>query len=327
MTRMAMHKPLRVLFILPDLSLGGAETVTLNIVSGLVAQGIDAGVHLMRDSPVASPLPDNLMVSGRVVKAKATSNEVFGRGRWLPLLRRAHRCDVLVGALELRSHLIAVLIGKVIRRPVVLWLHKDLETFLAKKSIVFRAVYRVIFCFVLHQCRAMVVVSDGSVKSAARLCAASASKLLKIYNPVRFSAIDAALQGAVQPKSKKFVLSVGRMVWQKGFDILIDAFAIVAPVFPHLQLIILGEGMLRPTLTQRAAALGLADRVHMPGFSSPYMLMSDADVFVLSSRSEGLSMVLIEAMYCGAPIVSTDCPSGPAEVLMQGKYGTLVPVY
>jgi glycosyltransferase involved in cell wall biosynthesis len=90
---------------------------------------------------------------------------------------------------------------------------------------------------------------------------------------------------------------------------------------------LLGGGELTPEYESLIVELGIEEEVAMPGFvTEPYPYMAHADVFALSSRVEGLSLVLIEAMACGTPVVSTDCPNGPSEVLVDGKYGELVPV-
>ena len=93
------------------------------------------------------------------------------------------------------------------------------------------------------------------------------------------------------------------------------------------RLVALGEGPERPRLEALAAALGVADRVALPGFDpNSYAYMRRARLFVLPSRAEGLPTVLIEAMACGTPVVSTDCRTGPREILEDGRWGTLVPV-
>jgi len=121
-------------------------------------------------------------------------------------------------------------------------------------------------------------------------------------------------------------LGVGRLTAQKDFATLIRAFSAVRQRRP-CRLIILGEGKLRGELEALAAALGVGDDVDLAGFSeNPFAMMRAADLFVLSSSREGFPNVLAEAMAVGVPVVATDCPSGPMEILEGGKYGPLVPV-
>jgi len=108
-------------------------------------------------------------------------------------------------------------------------------------------------------------------------------------------------------------------------DVILRAAAAVAPR-QRFHLAILGEGEQRAALEQLAAELGIADRVFFLGFQpQPWLFVSKADLFVLSSRYEGFGNVLIEAMRQGVPVVSTDCPGGPSEILEDGRYGRLVP--
>ena len=114
---------------------------------------------------------------------------------------------------------------------------------------------------------------------------------------------------------------------QKDFPTLLRAFAAVKTVRPALRLVLLGEGSARPALARLARELGIEEAVLLPGHvDNPYAFMSRAAVFALLSIYEGLPTVLIEALACGAPVVSTDCPSGPAEILEHGRLGRLVPV-
>ena len=122
------------------------------------------------------------------------------------------------------------------------------------------------------------------------------------------------------------ILSAGRLVDQKDFSTLIRAFAQVVKSRPA-RLVILGEGRERGALAALARELGVAEGVDLPGFvANPFAWMARARVFAVSSIYEGLSMVLVEAMACGTPVVSTDCPHGPREVLEDGRWGRLVPV-
>lgn len=122
------------------------------------------------------------------------------------------------------------------------------------------------------------------------------------------------------------LLAAGRLMEEKGFRTLLRAFAMLL-ARRRARLIVLGKGPQLPVLLSLAEDLGIREHVDFPGFVvNPYSFMARADLFVLSSRVEGLPTVLVEAMACGCPVVSTDCPFGPAEVLEGGRLGGLVPV-
>jgi glycosyltransferase involved in cell wall biosynthesis len=157
------------------------------------------------------------------------------------------------------------------------------------------------------------------------------SHLSVVYNPVDVASIEAK-QRAALPAWAAFmtreptVVAAGRLVRQKGFDLLIRAHAALRGRGVAHQLVIVGEGELRPALEALIAELGVQDSVHLPGYvSNPYPLMCHASVFALSSLWEGFGAVIVEAMACGAAVVAFDCPSGPSEILEGGRYGVLVP--
>jgi glycosyltransferase involved in cell wall biosynthesis len=151
-----------------------------------------------------------------------------------------------------------------------------------------------------------------------------------VYNPVvgpellRLAAEEVPDRRLIEPPPT--ILGVGRLVPAKGFDTLIRAFALVQRQ-REAKLVILGEGPLRPDLLKLTEELGVAERVAFPGFDkNPFRYMARCSVFVLSSRFEGLPGALIQAMACGAPVVSTDCPAGPGEIIDPDRDGVLVPV-
>ena len=157
------------------------------------------------------------------------------------------------------------------------------------------------------------------------------SAIRTIYNPVvdeklREMAAEALDHPWFQPGAPSVVLGVGRLILQKDFATLLRAFAILN-ARRRARLVILGEGRLRPALESLARELGVEDHVALPGFAeNPYRYMSRAAVFALSSIYEGLPGVLIQALACGCPVVSTDCPGGSAEILHGGQVGRLVPM-
>jgi glycosyltransferase involved in cell wall biosynthesis len=177
----------------------------------------------------------------------------------------------------------------------------------------------------------VVTVSDGVQEDLMRHVSVAADRMVTIHNPVVDDRLQRLAQAApthpwLREHGVPVVLAAGRLIGQKDFATLLDAFAKVRRE-RAARLIILGEGELREALQQRAEKLGLADDVSLPGFeANPFSAMRMASVFVLSSRFEGLANVLIEAMACGAAVVSTDCPSGPREILEDGRWGLLVPV-
>jgi len=177
---------------------------------------------------------------------------------------------------------------------------------------------------------AIVAVSKGVAKDLAKVINLPPNRITTIYNPVISPEIkDHAMEYACDwffPGSPPVILAVGKLRPAKDFPTLLRAFARVRGMM-KARLIILGEGEERVKLLKQAQDLGISDDLYMPGFvKNPFSYMAKASVFVLSSAWEGLAMVLIEALACGCPVVSTDCPSGPAEILENGRFGTLVPV-
>lgn len=182
------------------------------------------------------------------------------------------------------------------------------------------------------QADAIVAVSDGVADDLARTGGLARETVTTIYNPVVTPALTA--QAAETPphswleesNSPPVIVAVGRLVPQKNFALLLRAFARLLEQRPA-RLLILGEGRERARLEALAEKLDIRDHVALPGFvTNPYAAFARAALFVLSSDWEGLPTVLIEALACGCPVVSTDCPSGPAEILADGRYGPLVPV-
>lgn len=161
----------------------------------------------------------------------------------------------------------------------------------------------------------IIVISKADLKAWKK----HTSNAICIYNPVT---ID---NPAPSDLSSKHVISVGRLDYQKGFDLLINAWKIVSEKHPEWHLDIYGEGTLRQQLQKQIDGLQLDDKVSLCGRTSNISkAYTEHSVYVMSSRAEGLGLVLLEAASCGLPLIAFDCPSGPSEIVEDGKNGFLV---
>jgi glycosyltransferase involved in cell wall biosynthesis len=184
---------------------------------------------------------------------------------------------------------------------------------------------------VVSRSRGLIVVSRGVAEEFAAITRVRQDKVHVVYNPViQPQLAQIALEPIDHPwpldGGPPIILGVGRLTKEKDFSLLIRAFAQAKAVRP-CRLLIIGEGEERDRLVALAAELGVSDSVDLPGFQpNPMPYMQAARLLVLSSPAEGFGNVLVEALYCGTAVVSTDCPHGPREILAGGKYGRLVPV-
>ncbi len=201
------------------------------------------------------------------------------------------------------------------------------------------------FCQLAHQAEFLQAVSKGIADSISHLVpAAQSAKIRTIYNGLNPSIQKLASQdvnllsehfsaepvnlaaGRVVPNAPRVILTAGRLSGQKNHRMLVRAFAEVRKK-QDVILVMLGEGAGKLEILREAKQAGVAEFVLMPGWvQNPYAYMSRADVFVLSSNYEGLPNALIEALACGCPVVSTDCPHGPSEILENGRWGRLTPL-
>jgi glycosyltransferase involved in cell wall biosynthesis len=183
--------------------------------------------------------------------------------------------------------------------------------------------YRITATLLYRAARKVIAVSIGvadDVRGCTRGLSSSIEVIYNAINPDRYLYENGRTNRGC---SRRKLINVGRLKSQKNQALLLEAFAIVASSV-DAELMIVGDGDLRGDLEAQADRLGIADRVQFTGYrSDPGRLMAQADLFVLSSDYEGLPTVLVEALYAGLAIVSTDCPHGPREILMGGEYGVL----
>ena len=177
----------------------------------------------------------------------------------------------------------------------------------------------------------IVAVSNGVADDLSSTTGIARERITSIYNPAVTPGLQEKARATLNhpwfaPGSPPVVLGVGRLAAEKDFSTLLKAFARVRAV-RKVRLMILGEGRERDTLEALGHELGVTTDIELPGWiDNPFAYMARAAVFVLASAYEGFGNVVVEAMACGCPVVSTNCPSGPAEILDGGAYGPLVPV-
>lgn len=171
-----------------------------------------------------------------------------------------------------------------------------------------------------------VCVQTSDAEQALRNMVQQLPAVVAIPNPVPSDIFHIQRQESVEKESSARIDALGRLVPAKGFPLLINAFAEVAEKRPAWHLYIHGEGPQRAELERQAELVGLKDRIHLPGRTEfPWHELARSQIFVLSSQHEGFPNALLEAMALGLPCVTTDCPSGPADISQQGKDARLVP--
>ena len=306
---------------------GGPERMVLNLAAHLSAGHHEVDLLTVRRiSPhLLGPIPSVNLVS---LGTRHTWTSLFPLCRYL----RRRRPHALL-AVKNRANLVAVA-ARAIAAPATRLVLREGTTpsaALAEASPWRRWRHHLPMRWLYPKGDAIVAVSDGVRNDIAALTGLSPQRIAVIPNPVVTTDL---LAQAAQPLDHPWfnaaalpvVLGVGRLTRQKDFPTLLRAFAAVRAQTP-CRLVILGEGRDRPALRSLARTLGISQDVDLPGFSpNPYAYMARAGVFVLSSAWEGSPNVLTEALALGTPVVGTDCPSGPREILQNGRFGRLVPV-
>lgn len=316
-----------IAFFSPSLRGGGAERVIVNLVQGLAGRGLPVDVVLASaEGPYLADLPPTVRVVD--LHSKRVLPCVLPLAKYL----RRERPRVLVSSMS-HANVVALWAGALARvsTPVIVTVHNTLSQTTRNDSGIHGWIWPLLLRTFYPQAHGIVAVSRGAADDLANTSRIPRDRIEVIYNPVITPGLreragrapDHPWYAAGQPP---VVLGVGRLTRQKDFPTLIRAFAELRRRRPA-RLIILGEGEERAALTALVVELGLEADVALLGFQNDALaFMAHAAVFVLSSAWEGLPTVLIEALAAGTRVVSTDCESGPREILQDGRLGELVPV-
>lgn len=318
----------RIAIFLPSLNGGGAERVMVTLANAFAARGYEVDLVL---AAAQGPYLKDVSAAVRIVDLKA--------GRvimaLLPLMRylRRQRPVAMLTAMT-HANVVALLARRLARVPTRLVV-SERTTISVEVDRAQDLAARIIYALVpklYSRAAGIVAVSQAAAADLVGFAGLPASGVEVIYNPFDLDRIQTLAAGPLMhpwfvPGQPPVILAIGRLNEAKDYPALIRAFARLRKS-RAARLLILGEGELRSSLEALVGECGLTtDGVQMPGFVvNPFAYLARCGVFVLSSRWEGLPGALIEAMACGAPVVSTDCPSGPREILESGRWGTLVSV-
>lgn len=313
----------RIALVLHGLYGGGTERVMLSLTGAFLAAGYDVDIVLRRlRGPLLPLVPDQARLFSLDCESLGAIPLAFAR------YLRAERPDAVIVNMWPVTSLCAI--GHRLARaqgPLALVEHAPLTTERRYRNPLRRLVVHATLALGCRLADMNIAVSSGVADDIARLAGMRRDRFTVIHNPVEVPPAPRASAGTGgrDTGGRRRIVSVGRLSPEKNQLLLLDAFARVAGRV-DAELVILGEGRLRGRLENRVAELGLEERVSLPGFvNDPYPVYRSADLFVLASDFEGFGNVIVEALACGVPVVSTDCPAGPREILRGGEFGALVP--
>ena len=322
---LARSRGLRIALVVDSLGGGGAEKVITTLASEFANLG-HTPILVVGDSH--GPWRGNVSDAVQTLDLAVRNKRALLARRLTASLAQLESDVVLVTGMPcIASVLTAVRLG-FLRCPVVVRERSSvsLEMAAARTGRIVRP-----FRHVLYPAAARVIcVSEGARTDFLSTVHYPRHRTHVVYNPAGITTGDLAASVPDHPffcnPTIPVIMTAGRFAAEKDHFTLLRAFAEARKRRP-IRLILLGEGPLRRDLEQLASALKLVDDISLPGYrSDARAFMRHADLFVLSSRFEGMPNALLEALFCGARIVSTDCTSGPREILDNGRYGQLVPV-
>lgn len=312
----------KLLLVVPSLGAGGAERICVLLAQGLQRLGHQVSVVTIfgSDSDFFA-LPEGVLrvaldlgsdTSGIVAKLSHNRRRVAAVRRQIC----EQRPDAVISFLS-TANVLALLASVGLRVPVVVTEHAD-----PRRQPLPRA-WRLLRRACYPRAAALVSVSRGVDEG---FCWLAPQRRAIIANPICWHDIQSAAGDAPAISGPRTVIGMGRLEGEKGFDLLLAAFARLPEELSDWRLTILGEGSQRSALESLAGNLGLGGRVQLPGaLRDPFPALKYAGLFVLPSRYEGFGNALVEAMACGLPVVAADCDSGPREIIRPGIDGLLVP--
>lgn len=328
---------MKIALFIPDLYGGGAQRMIVNMALTYAAQGHETHLVLGTRSGtyerlLVEPLPSNLRVID-FDKKRVT-------GTLFPLIKylKTEKPDVLLSALTHANimALAAKMLAPKVPTKIIVSERNHFSSRTGHNNGKREAINSFLMPLFYRTADAVVGISEGVARDVAVVAKLPANKIHWIHNPVVTPDLIKEAESDIEPDATTaawlnrdttpVIVTSGRLVKQKDHRTLFEAFALLQKQKPS-RLLMLGEGSRKEYLEDLAKDLGITDKIHFAGFvDHPLAAMKRANLFVLSSRWEGFGNVVVEALLCDLPVVSTDCPAGPAEILDHGKYGLLVPM-
>lgn len=319
---------MKIMFFIPSLEGGGAERVALNLAREAVSNNVEifvvvskAGGKLLQDMNKIATIID--LKKSRVNQCVRPLAKAIDFVKPDAVISFMDHCNIVL--------LLCKIFANYKNFKTIISVHNNLEVNLTKTSRWKGGLIKFLVSKLYSRADSIVCVSNGVKFSLSKfLKERTLNKTYVIYNPsLDESIMSKAREGIDLPfvlEDHKLVCAVGRLTKQKGFDLLISAYAALKDHSLSSRLIILGEGEERENLINLIDKLNLKNEVFLLGFQdNPYKYISKSDLFVFSSRWEGFGVALVEALYLKTNVVSFDCDYGPREILDNGFYGELVP--
>lgn len=313
----------KLMFVITSMEGGGAEKVVVDIVNLLNPDKYDISLALFeKKGAYLKYLPGFVKIYDLNKKSRYSFIKLVLH---LAVLFRKIKPDTVISFMNysnLISIISKILAGRKIKLVISVHIHLSsairhyrfagIKTYTYKKPL-FNYVSS---CF---------VPSEGIRRDLISSFGIAEDKIKVVHNPIDLARIDKLKDEKVEPPLGKYIIAAGRLAHQKGYSHLIRAYSLICNEIEE-KLVILGEGKQEKELKGLTKLLGIEKRVSFLGFQgNPYKYMKNASFFVLSSLFESFAIVIVEAMACGTPVIATDCPSGPGEIITDGINGILVP--
>ena len=317
----------KIFIILPDLCGGGAERLHVYLANEWLFRGYYVEFILMKNKGdlISLLCPDIKIKDFNVLQIRSL---IYPLSKYI----KKNKPDIIITAMWPLTSAVVIawcISGK--KGNLYLSDHENLSASYLSQHRVKPSFLKILIKTTYPYATGIIAVSNGVKEDICFLGSLLPSKVKVIYNPAAIGVSESFVTHSDMfsmwgNNCKYKILSVGRLSVQKDHKTLIKAFSLLPPEI-NAKLIILGDGPLRGELEKLIQQMNLTERITLPGFVlNPTPFYQSADLFVLSSLWEGFGNVIVEALECGLRIVSTDCPSGPSEILADGLYGKLVPV-